>query len=522
MTEKIKKNSNYLRGDLAQDLQNKVTGSLTSDHHQLIKFHGIYEQDNRDRRQIRMQKKLEKDYSFMIRLRIPGGRIKAKQWIGINQVADLHSNGAIKITTRQTVQLHGVIKSKLKPTVQYFNKFELDSIAACGDVNRNVIASCYGNDLNELYELAVKISAEFLPKTNAYKEVWLDGEKIPKDEEPIYGDAYLPRKFKIAIASPPYNDVDVYAHDIGLVKVADGYNIIVGGGMGMTHGNIDTYPRLGTLIGFAHTFQIIEVVKQIILIQRDNGNRENRKLARLKYTIDKYGLDWFIDELQKKSGFNLQKAKEFAFTKRSDQIGWYDNKFTLFVENGRVIGNIKEGLLEIAQKNLGNFNFTNNQNIIITDIKNSNDINNILQKYQLINNQSKIRQAAIACVALNTCPLALAEAQRYMPALLNKIEALLEKYGLENEEISIRMTGCPNGCARPYLAEIGFVGKALGEYNMYIGADHLGQKLNKLYKESLNEKQILEELNYLFNQYAVNKQPNEKFGNFVINNKIIT
>jgi sulfite reductase (NADPH) hemoprotein beta-component len=226
--------------------------------------------------------------------------------------------------------------------------------------------------------------------------------------------------------------------------------------------------------------------------------------------------------LQKKSGFNLQKAKEFSFTKRSDQIGWYDNKFTLFVENGRVIGNIKEGLLEIAQKNLGNFNFTNNQNIIITDIKNSNDINNILQKYQLINNQSKIRQAAIACVALNTCPLALAEAQRYMPALLNKIEALLEKYGLENEEISIRMTGCPNGCARPYLAEIGFVGKALGEYNMYLGADHLGKRLNKLYKESLNEKQILEELNYLFNQYAVNKQPNEKFGNFVINNKIIT
>jgi sulfite reductase (NADPH) hemoprotein beta-component len=521
MTEQIKKNSNYLRGNLAQDLQNQITGSLTNDNHQLIKFHGIYEQDDRDRRQIRMQKKLEKDYSFMIRLRIPGGRITSKQWMGINEVADLHSNGAIKITTRQTVQLHGVIKSKLKPTVQYFDRFELDSIAACGDVNRNVISSAYGEDLDELHKLAVTISEEFLPKTNAYKEIWLDGQKIQEDEEPIYGNVYLPRKFKIAIANPPYNDVDVYAHDIGLVKVKGGYNIIVGGGMGMTHGNIDTYPRIGSLIGFAIKSKIIEVIKQIILIQRDFGNRENRKLARLKYTIDRLGLNWFIDEFQKRVGFDLKEAKEFSFTKRSDQFGWDNNRFTLFVENGRVTNNVKEALLEIAKHNFGNFNFTNNQNIIITEIKNRNEIENILNQYQLDNNQTKIKQAAIACVALNTCPLALAEAQRYMPSLLDKIEKLLEKHSLENEEISIRMTGCPNGCARPYLAEIAFVGKSLGKYNMYVGADHLGQRLNKLYKESLDEKQILQELDYLFNKYSSDKKQNETFGNFIINNKII-
>jgi len=519
MTEKIKINSNYLRGDLKEDLQNQITGSVNHNNHQLIKFHGIYEQDDRDRRKIREEKKLEKDYSFMIRLRIAGGRISGEQWLAVSKLSDDHSNSHIKITTRQTVQLHAIIKSKLKPVIQYFDKYNLDSIAACGDVNRNVIASIFGQDIDQINDLAVKISDEFLPNSNAYKEIWLDGEKIKDDHEPLYGKTYLPRKFKIAIANPPFNDVDVYAHDVGLVKVENGYNILVGGGMGTTHGNDKTYPRIGSLIAFGKNDQILEIIKQIILIQRDFGNRDNRKQARLKYTIDHNGLDWFKDELTKRLGFELQKAKDFKFTARSDQFGWLDDgRYGLFIENGRVFGDIKDALDKIAQEKIGNFNFSNNQNILITDIKDQDALLKILEKYNLNQKQSQIRGSAMACVALNTCPLALAEAQRYLPDLLTKIEDLLEKYNLENENISIRMTGCPNGCARPYLAEIALIGTSMGKYNLHLGADHLGQRLNKLYKKSLNETEILENLDYLFDDFAKNNR-GDNFGDFV--NKLI-
>jgi sulfite reductase (NADPH) hemoprotein beta-component len=519
MTEKIKINSNYLRGDLAKDLQNQITGSVNHNNHQLIKFHGIYEQDDRDRRKAREEKKLERDYSFMIRLRIAGGRISNKQWLAASKLSEDYSNSHIKITTRQTIQLHGIIKSKLKPTIQYFDKYNLDSIAACGDVNRNVIASIFGQDIDEINDLAVKISDEFLPKSNAYKEIWLDGEKVENDHEPLYGQTYLPRKFKIAIANPPFNDVDVYAHDIGLVKIADGYNIIVGGGMGTTHGNDQTYPRLGSLIAFSKKEQILEIIKQIILIQRDFGNRENRKQARLKYTIDHRGLDWFKEELTKRLGFKLDNAKDFEFSARSDQFGFLeDGRFGLFIENGRVFGNIKETLDEIAKKEIGNFNFSNNQNILITDIKDKNALIEILVKYNLDNQKSEIRKSAMACVALNTCPLALAEAQRYLPDLLTKIEDLLTKYQLQDENISIRMTGCPNGCARPYLAEIGLVGTSLGRYNLHLGGGSFGQRLNRIYKNSLNEEEILKELDYFFGEF-VKCDKELSFGNFA--NKLI-
>ncbi len=523
MTEKIKKNSNYLRGTIAEDLKNQVTGSVTSDSHQLIKFHGIYEQDDRDRRNIRAKKKLEKDYSFMIRLRIPGGRISAQQWIGINQTADDYSTGAIKITTRQTVQLHGVIKSQMRPTIQAFDKINLDSIAACGDVNRNVIASVFGENTDDLHKLAVNISEEFLPKTNAYKEIWLDGEKIEQESEPLYGDTYLPRKFKIAIANPPFNDVDVYAHDIGLIKVQGGYNVLVGGGMGMTHGNADTYPRVGSAIGYIDEGKILDVIKNIILIQRDFGNRENRKQARLKYTIDRLSLEWFVAELHKRLGYELEQSKVFQFTQRADNFGYDNNErsFTLFVENGRVLGNVKEALKEIAEQGVGIFTFTNNQNVIIDEITDKVKLQTILDKYNLHNNYSNITKAAMACVAFNTCPLALAEAQRYLPSLLTKIEELLRKHKIAEETISIRMTGCPNGCARPYLAEIAFVGKALGVYNMYLGADALGQRLNKLYKESLKEEEILSELDIMFDSFVGNRNANEGFGDYIVRKKII-
>ncbi len=550
MTEQIKINSNYLRGTLAKDLQNQLTGSINSDNHQLIKFHGIYEQDDRDRRQERADKKLEKDYSFMIRLRIAGGRISAKQWLGAVEVADLNSTGVIKITTRQTIQLHGVIKSKLKPTVQFFDKFGLDSIAACGDVNRNVMSTAVdagGLLQNELYGFAVKISDEFLPKTNAFKEVWLDGEPLGKEDvEPVYGKTYLPRKFKIVLTLPPYNDVDIFAHDIGLIAITDegnllaegtgdphkvgraqspvknnilGFNIVVGGGMGSTHGNEKTYPRIGDVIGFVAKENVLQVVEKIITTQRDFGNREDRKQARLKYTIDRLGLDWFKGELENRLGFKLENSKPFEFKQRGDSYGWKQDyqglhHFTLFVENGRVLGGIKDALTQVAKAELADFNFTNNQNVILSNITNKAAVEEILKKYQLENNQSKTRQNSMACVSFNTCPLALAEGQRYLPTLLTKVEELLLKHNLQNQEISIRMTGCPNGCARPYLAEIGFVGKSLGRYNFYLGGSEIGVRLNILYKENVNEEEILSELDKWFLDYSKERLDKESFGEF--------
>ncbi len=530
MTEQIKINSNYLRGTLARDLQNQLTGSINSDNHQLIKFHGIYEQDDRDRRQERADKKLEKDYSFMIRLRIAGGRISPKQWLGVVEVANLNSTGVIKITTRQTIQLHGVIKSKLKPTVQFFDKFGLDSIAACGDVNRNVMSTAVdagGLLQNELYGFAVKISDEFLPKTNAYKEIWLDGEPLEKEDfEPVYGKTYLPRKFKIVLALPPYNDVDIFAHDIGLIAITNdkeiiGFNVVVGGGMGSTHGNEKTYPRLGDVIGYVVKENILRVVEKIITTQRDFGNREDRKQARLKYTIERLGLDWFKGELENRLGFKLEKTRSFEFKQRGDSYGWNQDyqglhHFTLFVENGRVLGDIKNALTQVAKSELADFNFTNNQNVILSNITNKVAVEEILKKYHLQNNQSKTRQNSMACVSFNTCPLALAEAQRYLPSLLTKVEELLLKYRLQEQEISIRMTGCPNGCARPYLAEIGFVGKSLGHYNFYLGGSEIGSRLNILYKENLNEKEILSELDKWFLNYSKERFNQESFGDFAL------
>ncbi|MFT7087013.1 MAG: sulfite reductase (NADPH) hemoprotein beta-component [Rickettsiales bacterium] len=558
MTEQIKINSNYLRGTLKEDLKNQVTGSINSDNHQLIKFHGIYEQDDRDRRKIRADKKLEKDYSFMIRLRIAGGKISSKQWLGCVEIADLNSTGTIKITTRQTIQLHGIIKSTLKPTVKFFDQFGLDSIAACGDVNRNVMSSAanVGSYLqDDLREFAVRISDEFLPKTNAFKEIWLDGEPIEtpaplqnestgdprkpnslggqnecsvlqnKDlVEPVYGKTYLPRKFKIVLALPPHNDVDVFAHDVGLIAITNGkeiqgFNVVVGGGMGMTHGNEKTYPRVGNEIGYVAKEHILQVVENILTTQRDFGNREDRKQARLKYTIDRLGLDWFKGELESRIGFNLEAAKPYEFKNRADIYNWFKDEkgqdnFTLFVENGRILGDVKNAMNEIAQRELADFNFTNNQNVVLAGISDKKAVEEILEKYNLVNNQSKSRQNSMACVALNTCPLALAEAQRYMPDLLTRIEELLAKNNLADEEISFRMTGCPNGCARPYLAEVGFVGKSMGHYNMYLSGSATGTRLNKLYKESLNEQQILSELDFWFKEFSKERQGNESFGDF--------
>lgn len=540
--ERIKKASNGLRGTIVHGLRNEITGAIGEDDQALIKFHGMYLQDDRDRREERAEKKLERLYSFMIRLRLPGGFLTPQQWIAVDEVAGKNSTGVIKITTRQTLQLHGLIKSKIKPTIKSFNEAKLDSIATCGDINRNVLCSSHPKQSvihQEVFEYADKISEMLMPKTKAYYEIWLDEEKIAdkKDEDdPLYQDRYLPRKFKIGIGIPPNNDVDVFANDIGLIAIIEnnqlkGFNIAVGGGLSTTHGNPETYARLASVIGFVDGEEkALKAVYEILTIQRDYGNRSDRKLARLKYTVDKYGVDWFRKELQKRIGFELQEPKPFNFLERKDYYGWEQNHeglwyYTVFVENGRVVDDeqvaLRSALLEVAKTGKANFRFTCNQNVILSDIhqKDKKAVQKVLEKFGLIahtENASIVRKNSMACVALNTCPLALAEGQRYLPELISKIELMLEKHNLNNEDIIIRMTGCPNGCARPYIAEIGFVGTAYGRYNLHLGSDHNGMRLNKLYKESLDEPAILNELDGLFSSFQKERNPGEYFGDFSV------
>jgi sulfite reductase (NADPH) hemoprotein beta-component len=545
--EKVKQASDSLRGTIEQGLTDDITGAISEDDKALVKFHGMYLQDDRDRREERAEKKLERLYSFMIRLRLPGGLLSADQWLATQDIAGEHSTGVIKITTRQTIQLHGLYKSHIKPTIRAFNEVKLHSIATCGDINRNVICAAHPQQSpihQEIHDFAFKINDLLLPKTKAYYEIWLDEEKIAdkKDEEdPLYQDRYLPRKFKIAIAIPPNNDVDVFGNDLGLIAIIEnnelrGYNIAIGGGLSSTHGNPATYPRLGTVIGFVSGQEkILKTIYEIVTIQRDYGNRSDRSLARLKYTVDKLGVEWFKEEIARRTGTKLEKEKPFHFSERKDYYGWYQNHdklwyFTPFIENGRVTDDekvaLKTALYEIAETRKLNFRFTANQNVILADIRDEdkNAIKKILKKYgieEYTDSISPIRKNSMACVALSTCPLAFAEAQRYLPSLISKIEPLLKKNGLQQEDIILRMTGCPNGCARSYIAEIGFIGTALGKYNLQLGGDHAGLRLNKIYKESLDEAAILQELDLLFATFAKERNLKESFGDFVVRKELV-
>jgi sulfite reductase (NADPH) hemoprotein beta-component len=545
--EKIKQASDALRGTIKQGLADEVTGAISEDDKALVKFHGMYLQDDRDRRDERAEKKLERLYSFMIRLRLPGGLLSAEQWLTTQDIAGEYTTGVIKITTRQTVQLHGLYKSHVKPTIQAFNEAKLHSIATCGDINRNVICTAHSRQSplhKQVHDFAFKIDQLLLPKTKAYYEIWLDEEKIAdkKDEEdPLYQDRYLPRKFKIALAIPPNNDVDVFGNDLGLIAIIEnnqllGYNIAIGGGMSSTHGNPATYPRLATVIGFVSGEEkILKTIYEVVTIQRDYGNRTDRSLARLKYTVDKLGIDFFKAEIERRTGFPLEKERTFQFTERKDYYGWFQNSdklwyYTPFIENGRVVDDekvaMKTALYEIAATGKLNFRFTTNQNVILADIldKDKKQIEKILKKYHIeeyTDSITEIRKNSMACVALNTCPLAFAEAQRYLPSLISKIEPLLEKNGLQQEEIILRMTGCPNGCARSYIAEIGFIGTALGKYNLQLGGDHAGMRLNKVYKESLDETAILQELDLLLGLFARERKKKESFGDFAVRKQLV-
>ena len=543
--ERIKEASDYLRGTLAEGLREEITGAIIEDDAQLVKFHGMYLQDDRDLRPERTRKKMEKAFAFMIRIRIPGGVLTPKQWLALDEVARSYGNGTMRLTTRQTVQLHGVIKSNLKATLKAIDSVVLNSIAACGDINRNVMCNVLSEQSRAhaaAIETARAISDHLLPRTPAYREIWLDGERIAGGEEevvePIYGKTYLPRKFKIVVAVPPSNDVDVFAHDLGYIAIQDdagniaGWNVTVGGGMGMTHGEEDTYPRVADGMGFCATGDAVKIAEAVVTVQRDWGDRKNRKHARLKYTIEDRGLDAFRSEVEQRAGVKLGPARPFTFTSTGDRYGWSEategrGHLTLFVQNGRVrdvAGAAQQtALRRIAQSHEGDFRITPNQNLVIANVPTSQQaqIETIARDAKLLAPWSGLRRNSMACVALPTCGLALAESERYLPDLLNDLDQRLAALGLSADDIVIRMTGCPNGCARPYLAEIGLVGKGPGRYNLYLGAGFDGSRLNKLYAEDLDHAGIIAALDPLFAAYATERQKGERFGDFVIRAGIV-
>lgn len=534
--EYLKIDSNYLRGTLAEGLADTSTGGLTEDEQQLLKFHGCYLQDDRDLRAGRRKHKLEKAFSFLIRVRVPGGVATPAQWIQMDNLATDYANGTLKLTTRQAFQLHGVIKTQLKKTIQEINAAAMDTIAACGDVNRNVM--CNPNPyLSEAHAEVLKISQEIsdhlTPATGAYHEIWLDGEKVEstaEEVEPIYGKTYLPRKFKIAVAVPPSNDVDIHANDLSFVAIVEegkvvGYNVAVGGGMGMTHGAEETYPRLADIIGFCRPDQVVEVAEKVVLVQRDFGDRTNRKHARLKYTIDDRSPEWFLGKLNEYLGYDLEPVRPFKFEDNGDRFGWVEDHegnshLNLFIEGGRVRGKAREGLRRIAEIHEGDFRLTGNQNLIIARVSPEKrpEIETLLDEYGLLDShqQSALRLNSIACVALPTCGLALAEAERGLPAVITDLENIIEDTGLRHDAITIRMTGCPNGCGRPFLAEIAFVGRAPGKYNLYLGGGHAGDRLNKLYREAVTREEAISFLEPIIRDYAAHREDGEHFGDFVI------
>jgi len=538
--EDLKKGSRGLRGHIRETLQSEAT-HFEEEEFLLLKFHGSYQQDDRDLRRQRKAEGLDKAWQFMVRSKIPGGDLTAEQYLVHDRMADELANHTIRFTNRQGIQMHGILFGSLRDCIHRINACGLTTRGACGDVVRNTVASAIPfSDAphREAQELSKLISRTFYPATRGYSEIWLDDEKItedPEPDDPIYGDAYLPRKFKIGIAIPPNNDVDVLTNDLGLIAIIEdnelkGFNIAIGGGLGATHGNPDTYPRLATVIGFVPADErLFKAIYEVVTIQRDYGNRSDRKLARLKYTLDKYGAEWYRQELEKRTGFPLEEARPYTFSDRTELYGWQqDHKglwhYTLFVENGRVVDEavpLKTALLEVAGTRKANFRFTVNQKIIVADVKKKDKtaVNEILKKYGLIEHTeaaSAIRRNSIACVALPTCGLALAESQRYLPALTTHIDRLLAGHDLQDEKIIVRMTGCPNGCGRPYAAEIGFVGTAPGRYNLYLCGDHEGTRLNRIYKENLDEAAILKELDLLFWLYKKERITGERFGDFAL------
>lgn len=548
--EEIKRESAGLRGTLLASLADAPTGAVADDDQTLIKYHGSYQQDDRDVRDERRRQKLEPEHSFMIRTRTPGGVTTPTQWLQLDRIARIYANSGLRITTRQAFQFHGVIKRELKSTMQAINAALMDTLAACGDVNRNVAVSANPIDSSlhsQVQAAASALSERLLPRTRAYYEIWLDEKTLHEsdEEDPIYGEAYLPRKFKIGFAIPPYNDVDVFAQDLGFIAIAkdgvlNGYNVSVGGGMGATHNDVETYSRIGTTLGFITPDQVTTIAEAVITTQRDWGNRVQRKRARLKYTLDDRGVDAFKTEVQQRSGIRFAPAHQIDFAHNGDRFGWIEGvdgraHLTLRLLSGRIIDRDEQthltGLRHIAKRLENpdaagaNFRLTANQNLVIADIPATlrADIDALVQAHalDLYERASPLRRNAIACVALPTCGLAMAEAERYLPDFLTLVENLLSQHGLAQTPINLRISGCPNGCARPYLTEIALVGRAPGRYNLMLGGDHRGERLNTLYRENITEERILKELDILFARFARERLQDERFGDFLHRGRVV-
>ncbi|HQW81435.1 MAG TPA: assimilatory sulfite reductase (NADPH) hemoprotein subunit [Pseudomonadota bacterium] len=537
--ETLKRGSRGLRGTLRESLGDAITGGLRESDTQLLKFHGSYQQDDRDLRDERRRQKLEPAYSFMIRTRLPGGVATPAQWLALDALAARYGNGGLRLTTRQAFQIHGILKHDLKPTIAAINQTLIDTIAACGDVNRNVMVSANPVESRahaEVQACAQALSEHLLPQSRAYHEIWLDEQAVigADASEPVYGPTYLPRKFKIGFAITPINDVDVFSQDLGFIAIIEqgelvGFNLLVGGGMGVTHGDARTYPRLADELGFIRKDQLITVATAVLTTQRDHGNRSDRKLSRLKYTIDRLGLDVFKRALEALVGESLPPPRAYRFDHTGDRFGWvegFDGRwhYTLRIESGRVRDTdtvrLLSGLRAIARVHRGDFRLTPNQNVIVANVD-ANEralIDVLLDDHGLAHalHGAAIRRFALACVALPTCGLAMAEAERYLPTILDRMDALLSRYGLHDEPIVFRISGCPNGCSRPYLAEIALVGKAPGRYNLMLGADFQGRRLNRLHRENIDEAAILTELDVLFARFASDREAGEHFGDFVV------
>jgi sulfite reductase (NADPH) hemoprotein beta-component len=542
--ETLKAGSNHLRGTIAEGLLDAISAGVASSDQKLLKFHGLYQQDDRDLRDERRRQKLEPAYQFMVRVRLPGGVCTPAQWIKLDRLARAYGGETLRLTTRQTFQFHWILKHDLKATIQGLHEALLDTVAACGDDTRGVMCAvnpALSSLHAEVYNLARDASNHATWKSGAYHEIWYGEQKVAASEreEPFYGDTYMPRKFKIGFVIPPSNDIDVYAQDLGFIAIVkghklEGFNVVIGGGMGRTDGKPETYPRLASVIGHVPSDKVTEVIDAVMSVQRDYGDRRDRAHARFKYTIDDKGLDWITAEIEARLGFTLEPARTFAFTSNGDVLGWSvseggRSQFTLFIENGRIANHPGLGLMDalhtIAKMHSGTFRLTPNQNLAIADITREQQpvIQALLEEFGLDEQAgaSALRRNSMACVALPTCGLAMAESERYLPSLISRIETLLAKHNLMETPITLRMTGCPNGCARPYNAEIGLTGRAPGKYNLYIGGGFHGQRLNKLYRENIGEAAILKELDDLFAQYALGRHPSEHFGDYVIRAGIV-
>lgn len=537
--ETLKAQSDQLRGTIAQGLVEEITAAVPGGDPKLMKFHGLYQQDDRDIRDERRRQKLEPAYTFMARIRLPGGICTAPQWLKLDELARTYAGSTLRLTTRQTFQLHRVAKQHLRPVIQGLREVLLDTKAACGDDARGVMCSV-NPQLSalhaEVYALAKRASDHAIPKTGAYREIWYGEERTESSgpEEPLYGRTYMPRKFKIGFVIPPVNDIDVYTQDLGFIAIAsqgrlEGFNVVIGGGMGRTDQAPKTYPRLADLIGFVPVDRLLAVIDAVMTVQRDYGDRVDRAHARFKYTIDDKGLPWIKAEIERRLGFAFEPARDHRFTTNGDVLGWSFGEdgrahYTLFIENGRIIDTpalpLMDGLRAIARVHRGTFRVTPNQSLTIADIDPAARpaIEALLAEHRLtdLNARSGLRLNSMACVSLPTCGLAMAESERYLPDLLTRIETILSRLGLDKEPITIRMSGCPNGCSRPYVAEIALTGRAPGKYNLYFGGGFHGQRLNKMYLENVGESAILAALDKVLTHYARDRRPHEHFGDFTI------